>query len=172
MFRSIGVMKRNSHTIKVEVIRILYNTLIYRRYTYAITTWRPTLTSTTRRLESVLSWEKSSTTNQTNTNQSQISANFNQFKGECDCMLCAKCFGLFANENMSTSFKKCITNCLHLTTKQGPDCFLDIQNDLIFRCVNLRNTSLNNFKQPNNLARLEKYLQGFTLLSSSDNRGL
>ena len=74
-------MRRISQLVPVNVLRNLYYTLIYSGLTYAITTWGSAFNSTTRRIESLMSRAITLKTDQSSTNQLEISSNSIQIKG-------------------------------------------------------------------------------------------
>ena len=78
--QSIRVKRRISKLLPVEVLRNLYYTLIYSRLIYAITPWGSVFNFATRRLESLITGAISVKTDQSNSNQVQISPNCIQCK--------------------------------------------------------------------------------------------
>ena len=68
MSQSIGIMRRISHLVPLNILRNLYYTLIYARLTYAITALGSAFNSTTRRIESLISRAITLVTDQLNTN--------------------------------------------------------------------------------------------------------
>ena len=74
-------MRRSSHLVPVNVLRNLYSTPIHSRLIYAITAWGSAFNSFTRRIESLISRGITLITDESNTNELEMSYKFIQFKG-------------------------------------------------------------------------------------------
>ena len=176
--QSIGIMRRISHLVPLNVLRNLYNTLIYSRLTYAITAWGSAFNSTTRRIESLISRAITLVTDQSNTNQSEMRSKFIQFKGVYDYFVLCKMYRII-HERKHEHFTIKIDNQViahehetrsRVNNKLVPPRYTKskCQNALIFRGIRLWNTTPNDIKQSANLARFKKYLKRY-LLNSSEN---
>ena len=174
---SIGVMMRILHLIPVDVLRNLYYTLIYSRFTSAITAWGSAFNSTTRRLESLIPRAITLITDQSNTNRLQISPKFIPLKGVCDHFVLCKIFNIIFEwkyehftQNIDNQLivlkretRSRINNKLALPRYSKSKC----QNAHIFRGMKLWNTNQNHIKYSANLNIFKKYLKHF-ILSSLD----
>ena len=127
------------------------------------------LNSATCHLELQISWAVYLLTNQSNTNQLQMSLKFIQLKGVYDYFLQCEMLRINCEWKHEHLLKKkhnklsahdhgtgsIVNNELVLPRYSKSIC----QNVLMFRSIKLWNVSLNGIKQPANLTRLIKYLK-------------
>ena len=100
------------------VLRILYYTLMYFRFTYTITAWGPAFKTTNHLLESLISRAISLITDQSNTIRLQTSHKFTIFKVVYDYFVVCKIFMNICERKHERLTQKIIANLLKIITKQ------------------------------------------------------
>ena len=169
MAQSIGMMRRISHLVPTNILKNLYYTMIYSRFTYAITTWGSAFPSTLSRLESLVKKAITLVTTHPNVNQTQSLYNFTEFQGVYDYFVLCKMFKI-VSENKHPHFTQKIHNqaILHNhETRSNVDNHLvpprytktKCQNSFIFRGIKLWNTTHTEVRQSATLTEFKERLK-------------